>query len=397
MRTPTLTFGETLVVGDLQALATMLPDPIAEATSMAVQIAYLNRLVIVGGLFPMLAAIVSTRSRAGLLSMVRYVRAELQGNEEAAAAAAPGLGASHRIQGVFGDALVYLSRITYHVRCGYPIATWSELPLLLLQSIGWIVLRRRFSGEGKAAARLRVCADVGLLAAIAFALAVLPAKFLPILCLWSAPLAVVSYSQQSLQLNQRGSAASLPVTALWLRWVANLLRVLTTSAILGGDPAVMANHVVGVIGCTALLWQVTYFDSRLAPSRLATRKSLYAKLLFGDILNDKQGFLLWLSLGGFGDTPPDCLPDSALRKAYNAMDTDGNGFITRDELRAAITEGTGLDERTRNTVPLDSRLSDTVNIERIISQMVEVADADGNGGITFAEYKNMILAFTPSE
>ena len=108
---------------------------------------------------------------------------------------------------------------------------------------------------------------------------------------------------------------------------------------------------------------------------------------------NRFGFQMWLSLGGFGDSPPALLPDATLRKAFDAIDVDGNGSISREELQIAISEGTALNGRTRNTVPLIDSLEH--GTEQAVSQMIAVADEDGDGEITFDEYKAMIMRGPP--
>jgi len=378
------------------ALEGLLPplaanDPGVEAVAVAVDAACIDRLWVVGAAFPLLIAMVSSRSSMGFIDIVRTVR--VRAREERDRTAARGVMSSNDgslfRQGIFGDAVVYMSRIAYHVRRGYPIATWSELPLLLLQTLCWVVLRRRFGGEQKQVARLRAGCDLALLAAVALVFAIIPAKALPALCLWPVPLAVFAYSRQSLRLFQCGSAATLAATSVVLRWLGSLVRLMTTHVFLRSDPAVLANHGVGLAGCTLLLCAHYYYHGP-GPSREATRRALYTQLISRSkpAFQPPQspGVLMWFSLGGFGDECPSTLPESTLRKAFDAIDVDGDGSISRDELSGAITAGTSCNERTRNTVSLSGNL---------VSEMIALADADGDGAIDFLEYKAMIARHAP--
>ena len=324
----------------------------------------------------------------GLIDMSKYARRMLQGKHEEVDAVSKAMNG-----GVFGDTMVYMSRLIYHLRRGYTVATWLELPLLLLQSIGWIMLRRRFAGEGRATARRRVSLDIGLLAAFAASTTLIPSHVLPALCLWTIPLAIISYMGQAKKIIQSGAAAPLPLSAVVLRWTSCLVRVFSTAYLLAGDAAVMASHAVGLVGCSLLLWVDIYHNYARGPVRMATRRALYSGLLSGASNRseppDRSGLQMWLSLGGFGDCPPALLPEATLHKAFDAIDADGNGSISREELQVAIIEGTVLDERTRKSVALDSGTA------LVISQMIAMADMDGDGKISFADYQSMITSYAP--
>ena len=48
----------------------------------------------------------------------------------------------------YGDALVYLSRIVYHLQRDFPIACWSELvPLMLQNLLCFVIVRRSRANE----------------------------------------------------------------------------------------------------------------------------------------------------------------------------------------------------------------------------------------------------------
>ena len=400
------TLGAKRIFPDLDALANSqlgpesLPD--ADAVTNVVDAVVAARLWPVGVALPILVALCSTRASASLLDIFRYTRGRPRGGEDVEndATSARQIYDSSPLArnsgAVMGDCLVYMCRLAYHLRIRATFATWSELPLLLVQSVG-LVLLNNGRPTTRAAAQKRAFANISLLSLAALLLMRLPSRMLPLLCLWTVPLSVISYVHQSVRLFKHGSANSLSYGAVWLRWLASLVRVITTTAYLASDPYVLANHVVGLLGCSALLWQIIYYNGP-GPSRKATRRAIYARLLSGPDASPppsdeyRSGLLLWLSLGGFGDSPPSYLSNEVLRKAFDAIDADRNGLITRDELMRAIAEGTGVDGRTRGTAVL---AEEGDRAQETLSEMIALADADGNGEISFTEYKAMIVAHAP--
>ena len=96
----------------------------------------------------------------------------------------------------FGDAVVYMSRMAYHVRRGYPLACWSELIPLMLQNIicFYLTRSRGFDPDEPAGGKLlladhwlKLVLDATFLAALGLFMVRLPTKLLPLLCLWSVP------------------------------------------------------------------------------------------------------------------------------------------------------------------------------------------------------------------
>ena len=74
----------------------------------------------------------------------------------------------------------------------------------------------------------------------------LPTWLMPLLCLWSVPLSISSYTVQALETVRMGPrSTSRSGWALRIRWVGSLVRVVTTACFLGGDLAAMSNHAVG--------------------------------------------------------------------------------------------------------------------------------------------------------
>ena len=59
-----------------------------------------------------------------------------------------------------------------------------------------------------------------------------------------------------------------------------------------------------------------------------------------------------------------------LRKAFNVMDENGDGHVTRDELKKLLS---GLGEEVT---------------DEIIDEMINVADANGDGKVNFEEFCN---------
>ena len=81
---------------------------------------------------------------------------------------------------------------------------------------------------------------------------------------------------------------------------------------------------------------------------------------------------VWSTLGGLSSSAD--LSDEALRKAFDEIDLDHGGTLDHDELTAAI----------KKAMPDAS--------EADVKAMLDFADKDGNGEITFEEYKEIVLA-----
>ena len=350
----------------------------------AVAAAVNARMLFVGTFLPLVTAAVTTRGSTGVPSLVR----SLNRKEPPPATNV-------------GDSLVYLSRIVYHLRMGYAISMWNELLLLLGQNVASTALLHRFCDKRRPTALLCLARDLGLLLLAAVAMARIPTKWLPLLCLWTVPLALVSYGKQALQVAARGCIAPGPATsAVLLRWISSLVRVGTTTIFLAGDKAVMANHLLGLGGCTLLLGQMQWYAG-LGPSRLATRKALYSQL-FGKqrTLPDRSRLsklpdFNWSSIGPFGfDDQPQAQGDSeladlntyptalfsegTLRKAFAALDTDEDGVIATDDLVDAIKQAT--------------EASGTACNVEMVSAMIKLGDTNNDGVIDFEEYRRIIAA-----
>lgn len=65
-----------------------------------------------------------------------------------------------------------------------------------------------------------------------------------------------------------------------------------------------------------------------------------------------------------------------LREAFKCIDLDGNGFISRDELKDAV----------RKIMSTDSKVS-----VQDVEEMMREADTDGNGLIDFDEFVRVLV------
>jgi Ca2+-binding EF-hand superfamily protein len=67
-------------------------------------------------------------------------------------------------------------------------------------------------------------------------------------------------------------------------------------------------------------------------------------------------------------------PEEDLREAFNMFDADGSGFIDRNEVRMLM-----------------KKLAQTLTDDEI-DAIMEIVDVDGDGEISFEEFKNMMLS-----
>mmetsp|Transcript_31529 Transcript_31529/g.99121 ORF Transcript_31529/g.99121 Transcript_31529/m.99121 type:complete len:392 (-) Transcript_31529:112-1287(-) len=262
-------------------------DPIVGDVVGPVCSALTCRLTLVATLLPMLIAAFATRSRAALPQIWRLARRH-------GAATAPA-GRSARV--LYVDALVYASRAAYHARMAYNMWCWSELLVLFLQNTACFLLcrTRRLrsltilslagpepgAGAGARPAR-KALGEGALLAAAAAALlwlpfGAVPARLLPLLCWWTVPLSVVSYYGQVADTRRTGQYDAT-LAEVRLRLIGSLVRVGTTLRFLAGDRAVLANHVVGLLGCSLILLAQREWRKTGALGRVELRKALYAQL-----------------------------------------------------------------------------------------------------------------------
>ena len=156
-----------------------------------------------------------------------------------------------------------------------------------------------------------------------------------------------------------------------LRWLGSGIRVATTRAQLGGDPVVLINHALGVVGCSLLLLQLWRYNWQRANwYTRAGSAAARASLENLEVVSSKPAAaLMWLSLGGFGALLP---TNAEIRAAFDVIDVDGNGSITSDELMKAISR-----------VPSQEMLE-------AVATMIEFADADNDGSIDFEEFKQAV-------
>ena len=92
--------------------------------------------------------------------------------------------------------------------------------------------------------------------------------------------------------------------------------------------------------------------------------------------------VMWRSLGGFGAAAPPSSSEVLLhRRAFDAIDTNGDGSISVDELAEALfrvhPEVMGSSDQDR--MALDAQL------QELVAHMMEVADVDKSGELELAE------------
>lgn len=278
------------------------------AVDATVSAAVEGRLHSLGITIPVFVALFATRSSSGVPQIVQMARSKT-----------PKQVASKWGARVFyGDSLVYLSRIIYHLRRGFPVSCWSELIPLMVQNLACFILLRKTLSDGPDKRRrqlLTVGFDAAFLVAMGAAMFTLPARLLPLLCLWSVPLSVSSYGVQVVETVRMGSSPSAKrASAVTLRWFGCLIRVSTTARLLQGDLPAMASHAIGLVGCSLLLMQRYVIESK-GPTKIQTRMALYSQLLGEDSTKWKavggrqlpraidDTLHAWRSLGG--ESPPE--------------------------------------------------------------------------------------------
>lgn len=373
------------------------PKMLLEELDPAFLAAIDHRLSSIACVVPVATALFATRSASGIPQIIQMIRTRTP--SEVAAKWGAGV--------FYGDALVYLSRAAYHLRRGYAISCWSELIPLCLQNIFCFVLVRvaakemaeptgskgPFTPPSLRSIRqwLKWSLDAVVLGALVAGMFALPPKLLPLLCLWSVPLSICSYGVQVLEALRLGAVPSdKRQGALRLRWIGSLVRVLTTARFLGGDRAAMANHAVGLVGCSLLLLLRARWD-RHGPTKLQTRRALYAQLLGSETRTRPSKTLprpidatlhAWRSLGGLGAAAPPTVDWLHDRRAFDSIDEDGDGVLSIAELTRAVMRG-----------GMGGSGMQTADAERLVANMMRVADIDGNNVVDFDEYK-AILART---
>ena len=242
------------------------------AVDVSVSTAISFRLQAVAFIIPVFVALFATKSASGIPQIIAMARSKTPQQ----------VGSKWGTRVFYGDAIVYLSRVVYHLRRGFPVSCWSELIPLLLQNLAcFALLRSAKRREGPEGMRRWLTAglDAGFVAALGVIMVMLPARYLPLLCLWSMPLSVSSYSVQVVETYRMGSSPSTKrAKSVLLRWIGSLVRVFTTARLLGGDWPAMASHAVGFVGCSLLLMQ-RYVVEMGGPTKIQTRRALYTQLL----------------------------------------------------------------------------------------------------------------------
>lgn len=289
----------------------------------------------------------------------------------------------------YGDLLVFLGKVVYHTRKAYPLSAWGELLLLLGQNIIFVFLYHCFGKAGflrpffgkRADTPGKLffgVTDVAILGLVAFALfCVLPHRLLPVLSASTAPLIFCSYAAQILTNFRRRSTGQLAVLTVFLRWLFSLVRVGTTITQLGGDLAVLMNHALGAAGCSILLLQIYFYSPERSKRKAGKAEALQGTPESSGGLDLISGAFVWRSLGGFGNeefSEGSRPKDKVLRAAFDKLDKDGTGRISRDEL---------LEEITRSYAGRKSA-------EDLAQLMITTADEDGDGYIDFDEFCNVL-------
>ena len=366
-------------------------DAISPAAAAAIE----RRLESLACAVPVAVAVFATRSSSGIPQIVEVLQSKTP--KQVSSKWGPRV--------FFGDAVVYMSRMVYHLRRGYAVSCWSELIPLMLQNLAcFYITRSRLvlpTDKGaKLLARpwaqranewLKLTLDAAFLVALGVFMAWLPSRFLPILCLWSTPLSIVSYAVQVTETVMMGPrSTSRSGWALRIRWFGSLVRVLTTMRFCGGDLAALSNHAVGFLGCSVLLLQRSVYISE-GPTKQQTRYALYSQLL-GEKQKSKLPRILdatlhaWRSLGGFGAArPPDASQVLCNRRAFDDISTQA-GFISAADLTEALLQASSDNEDLSRT-----------EAEELAKRMMSTADLDGNGLIDFEEYCAVVERAGPGD
>lgn len=266
----------------------------------------------------------------------------------------------------YGDSLVFCTKSMYHFRRGHPVTAWGELLVIFAQNVvisGLIHAFREPSAGAKAA-----CRDIAIFLAFVFALTRLPSRFLPLLSLFTAPLLVMSYSAQLLTNMQRKSTGQLSPGTVLLRLFGSTVRSITTITQLGGELPVLINHAIGVGGCTLLLLQIWWFGAKTPAEERPLALPPPA-----DPWSFQSVTLMWRSLGGFRTDEKRPPSQAQLRAAFDRIDTAGEGFITFEEVVAALA------------------VSNPAVTSEGAQRMMTVADDNDDQTIDFQEFERMIL------
>jgi len=309
----------------------------------------------------------------GAVVAVQHVCTKLPKLRKLAAAPTTSNAASRSPAAAYGNVAVYATRVAYHCRSGYPLTAWLELPLLIVYNSACIAVLRRQRGDssdGRSGSRL--ARDLAATAALWLVLARLPLPLLRWLNLGAAPLLAASYYRQALAVYRSRSTGELRSRAVLRRLARSLARAFTTTAQLGGDTAVLLHHVLGAIGCSTLLAQLSYYrhSTRRATRPLAVPP---VPLSGGDRYDYLLAALMWRSLGGFGpEQAPRRISRRKMRAAFQRLDADGDGIVALAELRASLLAARPeLDDATA-------------------ARMLRAADLDGDGLVRFEEFAQIM-------
>ena len=303
----------------------------------------------------------------------------------------------------YGDFGIYAVRLAYHIRSSYPFSAWCDLTLLVMfHAAGVALVHRQLlppapgisnAGSGSKSAErpwVGITRSLCGCAVICWGLLQLPLTILRWLNLFTLPLLVASYTGQVLANSRSESTGGLTAGSVLRRWSRSVARVITTLVQLGGDSTLLAVHLLSTIGCSTLLMQLWWFrgssETRAASNDAPTAVAagVAAASAAPTSYDYMLAALMWRSLGGFEDDarrdqPPLKLSRKNLRAAFEHVDADGDGEISRDELADAI---------------LSSRPDVS---EGILVKMLDEADNNRNGCVDFDEYVEIMeLTFSSS-
>lgn len=255
----------------------------------------------------------------------------------------------------------------YHFRRGHPVSAWGELVVIFAQNVVISGLIHAFR-EPKAGAA-PVVRDIAIFVAFVFALTLVPARLLPLLSLFTAPLLVVSYSAQLSTNMRRRSTGQLALGTVLLRLLGSSVRFVTTIVYLGGELPVLINHAIGVFGCSLLLLQIGWFSS--ASGGTEDERPLAAPPP-ANPHSFQSVALMWRSLGGFRTDEKRPPSQAQLRAAFDRIDTAAEGFITFEEVVAALA------------------VANPAVTREGARRMMAVADDNDDQAIDFDEFERMI-------
>ena len=83
---------------------------------------------------------------------------------------------------------------------------------------------------------------------------------------------------------------------------------------------------------------------------------------------------MWRSLVGLEDVETETPTEEALRAAFDRLDEDSSGTLSREELKRRILKGWGGSET-----------------DETVSGMITWADLDADGAVSYGEFRSILL------